>query len=474
MRILKFGGSSIGTKDGFRKVIKIITRAKNDGPLVVVVSALGGVTNSLLALIDDSVNQSNLLASRLEQLYKRHLDYAETFVADSYRPACLNFLENEKENLQKKLTGISLLEECTPRARDAILSFGEKCAQRMLVNALESNGLEITAPPAGTLIQTNSHFGAARVNQLTTFQKIQNELQHLSGGQVAVVAGFLGSDKDGTITTLGRDGSDYTAALIGAALDAGQVEIWSDVDGVLNSDPNIISEAKLLQNMHYREAAEIAFFGAKVLHPKTIRPLEQAGISVIMKNTYNPQSPGTKISALQDENPNRVKVITAKNEIVLFNIYVKKARQSSLILSRFMELLDHLEIPSFMINQSSSDASFSVAINAKYADELQVHIDDTFSDGFSENYISHIDKQFGFSIVSAIGLNISRSAVVVAGFFNALNEAGIESQNISFGVSGHNISALVRNADSIEAVKILFNRLLNNKNYQSLKLAVNQ
>ena len=156
------------------------------------------------------------------------------------------------------------------------------------------------------------------------------------------------------------------------------------------------------------------------------------------------------------------------------NVYVKKARQSSLIFSRFLELLDHLEIPSFMINQSSSDASFSVALSAKFSEDLHAHIEDTFSDGFSDNYISHIDKQFGFSLVSAIGLNVSRSPQVVAGFFNALNEAEIESQNISFGVTGHNISALVRNADTLHAVKTLFKTLLNDKNYQTLKMAVNQ
>ncbi|MCB0282978.1 MAG: aspartate kinase [Calditrichae bacterium] len=474
MRILKFGGSSIGSPDGFRKVVNIITQTKNDGPLVIVVSALGGVTNKLIELIDDSIAQSDSLAGKLHDLLQRHLDYSETFVAETYRDACISFLKDEKEKLQKKLTGIALLEECTPKARDFILSFGEKCAQRLLYDSLRSNGLKVISPEAGSLIQTNSHYGAARVNQAGTFQIIREKLQNLAPEEVAVTAGFLGHDKDGSLTTLGRDGSDYTAALIGAGLNARQVEIWSDVDGVLNSDPDIINEAELLLNMHYREAAEIAFFGAKVLHPKTIRPLEQANITIIMKNTFNPDCPGTRISADQDDNPNKVKVITAKNEIVLFNIYVKKARQSSLIFSRFLELLDHLEIPSFMTNQSSSDASFSVAINAKYAEELQIHIDDTFSDGFSENYISHIDKQFGFSVVSAIGLNISRSAPVVAGFFNALSDAGIESQNISFGVSGHNISTLVRNADSIEAVKILFRNLLMNKNYQSLKLAVNQ
>ncbi len=465
MRVLKFGGSSLGTTDGYKNVLNIINRNKTESP-VVVVSALGSTTNDLVHLIRHSIETLSVSKELIHNIHDKQVKFVNTFVIATARGSCIKYIEAEILQLSKYLHGITLLQECPPKTRDAILSFGEKCSQSILTAALKSMELRVVTFPPGKLIRTNSHFGSAQVEHNQTLSLIHNALQNREDECITVLAGFLGMDDDGEITTLGRDGSDYTAGLIGKALNADIVEIWSDVDGILDGDPRLLPNAQLIHELHYHEAAEIAYFGTQVLHHNTIYPLETSQIPIVMKNTYNPNCPGTRITAMDNRHHKNIKLITSVQKVLFVKIKVAKPGRATIILSRFFDLLDHLKIRPFMVNQSSADASFSVAIAEKFQSPFRDEFHNMFMDEISLNHIILAKMIPDYCIVSAIGLAIADNPKNLSLFFSVLEEQEVSPVNISLGVSGHNISALVKAEDGERVVKA-FHRHLITKTHKS-------
>ncbi len=442
MKVMKFGGSSIATVEVIKKTADIIIKSVKNTPIFVVVSAFGGVTNRLIELIEKSLNKDGYNEGDVDALYQHHLSILNKVVTRELDQLALNVLEKEVKKLKQLLNGISMIAECPARTKDQILSCGEKISQAIISDVLRSRGEVVSLIDAQNLIRTNDHFGNARVDFNKTSQNINKHLVSLDENTISIAAGFLGATADGHITTLGRDGSDYSAAILGAILKAKVVEIWSDVDGVFSADPGLINTVQLLKEIHYNEAAELAFFGAKVLHPKSILPLQRDNIPVVMKNTLNPSGSGTFIHKNLPDTDGFVKVVSSVSQVTFFKFSTHKPRQSANLAQRLFSILDRLEIQPLLVNQSSSDAAILIAIHNKSALEFEHAVHDDFSDEI-ENYNQNPLKLIAqCGLVALIGCKITQNFNVLNKLFSTLENIDSSVYAISYGVSGNNISFL--------------------------------
>ena len=297
MRILKFGGTSVGSAESIRTVLSIIDASVREEPTVAVVSALGGITDQLVSAIALAEGGQSHWQTLLAEIRRRHLDLVPELVAGDFRQGVAKSLEARLTFLANRLEGVQLLRDCSPRVRDQILGSGEYLSSHLLNGALLSRKIPALLFDPARLIFARARGAEPVVDFEITNAQVRQALEGLGQGTVAVVGGFIAGGEAGIALTLGRGGSDYSATLIGAALKASRVEIWTDVDGVRSADPRLVPESRILTEISYREAEEMAFMGAKVLHPKTILPVKKAGIPVVIRNSFNPTFPGTRITA---------------------------------------------------------------------------------------------------------------------------------------------------------------------------------
>ena len=320
---MKFGGTSVGDASCIARVAKIVKGAAAEGPIVAVVSAMSGVTNRLI----DAANLSALAEGKqvdviFASLRLQHETALATLIHDDARrkrvAVCLAKIFDEGERLCR---GTAMLRELTPRSLDAISSLGERLSAPMIAGALSELGTPSEFVEATELIVTDSSHGGADPRMDRTRERSEARLRPLlQEGVVPVVTGFIGATQDGVLTTLGRGGSDYSATILGAALGAGEVIIWTDVDGVMTADPRLVPDARTIPEISYREATELAYFGAKVLHPKTLHAVSQAGIPVWIRNSFTPERTGTKITPKGRTNGGGVKALTAIRDVALITI----------------------------------------------------------------------------------------------------------------------------------------------------------
>src|SRR2546421_2779898 len=323
LQVMKFGGTSVGNAECIRRAADIIARAAGQGSVVAVVSAMGGVTNRLIEAAQASAVGDMAAAGNLaETLRQQHQGAIEILVGDGDERAQLDAeLRQIIEEVASLCRGTAVLRELTPRTLDAISSAGERLSARLLASALRESGLKAVAVDATELIVTDNHSGRAEPLMAETRQRATARLAPLLAERsVPVVTGFIGATVEGKLTTLGRGGSDYSATILGAALDAKEIIIWTDVDGVLTADPRLVPEARTLQEISYNEAAELAYFGAKVLHPKTMRPISETGIPVWIRNSFLPERDGTKITEVGHPTRRGVKAITAMSNVTLITV----------------------------------------------------------------------------------------------------------------------------------------------------------
>src|SRR5438309_8834 len=320
---MKFGGTSVADASCISKVVEIIRSAARESNVVVVVSAMSGVTNRLIeAATLSEAGDRKAVAAIFEELRKRHGEAVNALICSA----------QERDRLNRKLhelfqegdclcQGTILLRELTPRARDSLSSLGERLSVPVVAAALAQRGVSSKPIEATELVVTDSYHGAADPCMDVTRERCQTRLRPLlQQGIVPVVTGFIGATPEGALTTLGRGGSDYSATIMGAALHADEVIIWTDVDGVLTSDPCLVPGACTIPEISYREAAELAHFGAKVLHPKTLRPLMQSDTPLWIRNTFAPEKPGTKVTPKGSSSNNVVKALTAFKEAALIRV----------------------------------------------------------------------------------------------------------------------------------------------------------
>ncbi len=438
MIVMKFGGTSVKDASAVRNLIDIV-KSRN-GKRFVVVSALGGVTDSLVSMIKD-LKQHDLMNAlkKFDLIQKRHIDMINDLgLGDNL----VNFIAEKFGEFRQVLQALDILGEISPKSTDMILSQGEMFSSVIVHQALKKAGIKVAYADAKDIMITDSNYTEAGVDFHNTgkaTEKICGKL--FSENECVITGGFYGANDQGFVTTLGRGGSDYSAAIFASALKADKLEIWTDVDGILTSDPRLIKDTKLILNLSYTEAAELAFFGAKVLHPKTIYPAVNSQIPVTVLNTFNPENPGTNIIGLRS-NIKMIKAIAFRKGITVINVNSFRMLGAYGFLSKVFEIFNDFETPIDLVATS------------------EVNVSMTIDDDRHLNYIieelekfANVNIQKNQTIISAVGEGIRDTAGIAGKFFSAL--AGININLVSIGASDVNLSIVVNESDLDKAVVLL-------------------
>jgi aspartokinase/homoserine dehydrogenase 1 len=287
MKVLKFGGTSVGSADNINKVIKILEHNSKNDDLVVVVSAIGGITDKLLKVANSAISKEPDFKEKFNVIKQIHLEITSELINDDYLEDVSAFIHSKLNNLEQLLDGLFLINELSPKTTDKLLSFGETLSSYIITEAIKSKGIEITLKNSQDLIITDSNHTNASVDFSSTTSNI-NEYFSSNKHAITLLPGFISKSKDGELTTLGRGGSDYTAAILASVLDAVELQIWTDVSGMFTTNPKIVRQALPIKNISYQEAVELSHFGAKVLYPPTVQPVLDKNIPIVIKNTLAP------------------------------------------------------------------------------------------------------------------------------------------------------------------------------------------
>jgi aspartate kinase len=457
MITMKFGGTSVGDLQRLQEVAAIVHSYLPQRP-VVVASAMAGVTNTLLDTAQLAVQRdTDRVKKNIDALKEKHLDVANTLLKHAVRHKELihrhSQLIDELTNLYR---GVSLLKELSVRSLDAIASFGEILSCLQLAAILSDHEMTAEFVDARTVIRTDNHFGEAAVDFSVTNDNIRRMLLPLiEKNIVPVVTGFIGSTEDGLTTTLGRSGSDYTGSIVGAALDSEEIWIWTDVDGVMTADPRYVKGAKVLSDISYREAAEMSYFGAKVIHPKTMMPAIEKNIPIRIKNTFNPSHPGTLISQSTLAAERFVKNITSIDNLSLVSIEGNGMVGVPGISARIFSALARVKVNVMMISQASSEHNVCVIIPQKDCGRGVKELRNEFEVDIAKKIVDGIKLQENVSIVAVVGEGMKGMRGIAGRTFTAVADANVNIVAIAQGSSELNISLVVEQAEVHKAVQAI-------------------
>jgi bifunctional aspartokinase / homoserine dehydrogenase 1 len=446
LQVMKFGGTSVGDATCIRRSAQIVAGAARQHPVVAVVSAMSGVTNRLIDAAHLAKRGDRDAGKALaEALRKQHFEALNALLGST--PA----KEPVQARIEEILTeagrlyeGTALLRELTPRTLDAISSLGERLCAPVFAAALSELGARGVAIEATELIMTDSFHGGAEPLTQATRDKAQKRIEPLlKNGSVPVVTGFIGATADGALTTLGRGGSDYSATILGAALDAEEIIIWTDVEGVLTADPRLVTNARTIPEISYREAAELAYFGAKVLHPKTLRPVLPAGIPVWIRNSFAPDKPGTKITAKGRSIGGGVKALTAIRDVALISVGGPGIVGVTDVVGRTFSTTAELRAEVLLISQSSSQNDICFIVAKPHAQATLEALRKEFAQDLAHEVVDHITMDPDIAIVAVVGENMRGTPGVAGRTFHALGKENVNMIAIAQGSSETNISFVV-------------------------------
>ncbi len=458
MRILKFGGSSVGSADRIIQVINILESYIEKKILsAVIFSAFQGVTDDLILLAKKAVAGDKLYLDNLDKLQERHLTVIDKLLPELDSQSLKLKISKLFENLKGLMHGVFLLKELTPRTMDNVLSFGERLSNIIITEALLSRGLSVEYLDARSIIKTDSSFGNARVDFKLTNKRIENYFK--SHDKVQIVTGFIGSNSENETTTLGRGGSDYTASIIGAALNADLVEIWTDVDGILTADPRKVENAFPIKAVTYEEAMELSHFGAKVIYPPTMQPVLEKKIKIIIKNTFNPKFKGTLILERQPDVAFSVKGTSSIDDITLLTIKGSGMIGVPGIASRLFGSLAKRNISVIMITQGSSEHTICIAVLPQYGVPAKKAIEDEFTYELRDRIISEVLLEEGNSIIAVVAEDFKHTPRIAGNVVQALGSNGINILCIAQGSSELNISLVIRKTYLKKALNVLHDTL---------------
>lgn len=448
MLVIKFGGTSVGDADRVANAIDIVAERRHRKPIIIV-SALEGVTNDLVAASEAACAQDpKRVAAIIANVRRRHEDVALRLVQQKS-----DFLESFNRQLEKQideidtiLRGIALLGEITLRARDKVMSIGEKLSSVLFAYTMMMRALPGEHVHSEDVIRTDDRFGGATPIMDATRAQAQRVLMPLiERNRIPVMGGFIGRTEAGATTTLGRNGSDYSAAIVGAAIGADEVQIWTDVDGLLTCDPRVVPGARVIERLSFEEAAELAQFGAK-LHPRTLEPAVAANIPVRVLNTHNPSSPGTLITRTTDA-ASGPRSIARKKGVTMVHVTSNKMLGAHGFLARFFAVFEQLAISVDLI--ATSEVSVTVTVDEKHdTDELVQRLKSIADE------VELIDNQ---CIIAVVGQSVMSDARVGARVLEALHSMPVKM--ISLGRSGLNLSIVVDDARADDAVKAIHHTL---------------
>ena len=454
--VMKFGGTSVGSAERIAQAAELATRSAAEGHRVVVVtSAMSGVTNLLIEAAGNAAKGQPQPDVR-QRLLVRHQAVAEALIADAGgRATAMAEVERRLDRFETLCFGLSMVHELTPRLLDAISGTGEMLAAPLLAAAVAARGYGARAVDATELIVTTDQFGGAEpLMDETRTKTAARLLPLLDAGEIPVVTGFIGATTDGVLTTLGRGGSDYSAAILGAALDAGEVWIWTDVDGVMTANPGDVPDARTLSEISYSEASELAYYGAKVLHYKTIIPAFRQRIPVRILNSFNPSHRGTRVSVEGDPAVPGVKAVTAIRGVSLIAISGTGMQGIPGIVARAFDVVADEGSNVLMISQASSENNICFVISSTEAPRVVRALKAALDIDLARGHIEEIADQ-PVAVVAAVGDRMRGTPGIAATVFGALGRAGINVTAISQGSSERNISLVVAEEDATRAVQAL-------------------
>jgi aspartokinase/homoserine dehydrogenase 1 len=452
MKVLKFGGSSVANAENIQKVAEIVKH--NNEKKLVVVSALGGVTDLLIKAGILAENKDETYKEVLLQLEKKHLDTARTLLPVTHQSACLSMIKQQFNELEEICTSVFYLKELSLRTKDRIISFGELLSSKIISAFFSSQGLEHEWVDSRKVIKTNSNFGFAAVDFKTTDALIVNNILQ-SAKQLFLAPGFVASDNNNNATTLGRGGSDYTAAIFAAALHASSLEIWTDVTGMMTADPRWVPNAKTIARTSYQEAMELSHFGAKVIYPPTIQPVMQLNIPTWVKNTFAPHEAGTVIESAGNYSGEMITGISSISSIALLSLEGGGMVGIPGFSKRLFEALANEKVNVILITQSSSEHSICVAVNSADIVKAQQAVDNMFEIEIAQGKVEPLKVEYELSIIALVGDKMKSHPGISGKMFDALGRNGINVRAIAQGSSERNISAVISATDVKKAVNVL-------------------
>lgn len=451
MKVLKFGGSSVANADRIQLVIDILKNQTEE--FTVVFSALGGITDMLIEMSKVAAKGDDAYKALFHEFCERHLTTATELLNKEYQQGVIEGLEQNFAELKNILEGIRLLMEATPRTMDYVLSFGERNSAFIIANALNQRGLKADFLDARNIIKTDKNFGSANVKFKETNKAIKD--YYSDKENVQVVTGFISTHTGGLTTTLGRGGSDYTAAILGAALKAKCIEIWTDVDGILTCDPRKVPNAFTIPMVSYEEAMEMSHFGAKVIYPPTIQPALKARIPVYIKNTFNPGFAGSLISHKPGKNTKPVKGISSISDVALLSLQGSGMFGVPGTAGRLFSSLAREGINIILITQGSSEHSISFAIQPKDVKKAVISIEKEFEFEIDNGTINKVKQEKDLSIIAIIGEYMRYTPGIAGRLFRSLGQNGINVIAIAQGSSELNISVVIPKEDEKKALNSL-------------------
>lgn len=458
MKILKFGGTSVANSQNILLVEDIIKEESSKHRVVVVVSALHGVTDLLIQGAENASNKNENYLQNLKNIEEKHLNLVKELIPISEQSSLLSFVKKHCNDIEDLYNGIYVLGELTDRIKDKIASYGEFLSSNIIAARLQHQSLDCLWMNSSELIKTNSNFTNAKVNFDLTEYNIRKYLdQHEN--KIFISPGFIASDAENHITTLGRGGSDYTAAIMAAAVNAEELQIWTDVSGMMTADPRLASHAKPIAEISYHEAMELSHFGAKVIYPPSIQPVMIKNIDLKIKNTFEPEALGTLVShnlnVAEKEQQQLVVGISNMGNIALLTLEGSGMVGIPGISAKLFQCLSNEKINVILITQGSSEHSITIAIHEKDRLAAENAINFSFADDIELKRVAPVSIETGLSIVAVVGEKMKSRSGVSAKMFSCLGSNGINIRTIAQGSSERNISVVISENDAKKAVNVL-------------------
>jgi aspartate kinase len=442
---MKFGGTSVADQDAIRRLIAIVrAEAARTGPPVVVVSAMSKVTDQLLKMAAEAAaGQRQHIATGMDEVLRRHLTAVEALVADGERATVVKQIEEQIDELRAMLTALSILREASPRSLDGVASAGELLSSRLVAAALAATGIEAVWVDARRAIVTDDQYTAASPLTRETHAALAREVApHVAAGRLMVLGGYVGATRDGVATTLGRGGSDYSAAIIGEGLGVSEIQIWTDVDGMLTADPRVVDAPRVVSHLSFGEASELAYFGAKVLHPSTILPAVAADIPVRILNSRRPEASGTLITAKPPASARPISALACKRNVTVVEVTSTRMLMAHGFLRRLFEVFERYRTAVDVV--TTSEVSVSVTIDdSRWLADIVAALRE-FAD---------VNVEPDMALLCAVGENLRSDPAFAIRMLAGLE--GVPLRMVSQAASRRNVTVVIRDADVSRAMSRL-------------------
>ena len=464
MKVLKFGGTSVGSAKNINKVISILEDYSKNDSIICAVSAVGGITDKLLLAGNYAKNKNKQFKDVLEGIEESHFNIVNALIPNN-NESVMAFVESKLDELKSLLDGIFLINELSPKTSDKLVSFGELLSSYIIAETMKSRGLSADRKNSQELIITDSNFTKAEVDFAITNENIQEYFKNVIQ-RITIIPGFVSKSVTGDITTLGRGGSDYTAAIVAAALKVDQLEIWTDVSGMFTTNPKQVKQAYPIEKISYQEAMELSHFGAKVLYPPTVQPVLDLNIPIHIKNTLAPEEVGTVISNNEENTNAPVKGISNIDGIALITLQGSGMIGIPGFSKRLFETLSQEKINIILITQASSEHSICIGINEQDVNKAKTAIDGAFENEIALGKIDPLITENGLSIIALVGDKMKNHQGISGKMFSTLGRNNINIRAIAQGASEKNISAVISKKDVKKALNAIHEQFFEIKTKQ--------